>query len=159
MSGRLVATALVAAALLVACGRELSVEPPRIEVAGVVIGAREDAVSARYTLSDGRVWTANKDVYRLLTVGWSGDLLVAGTDTDGQFVATFMRQDGLPADCYVENRPGVEWGDYIEIRGVLWPKAPGFRAGGDVPSRGSAYEGGTRFCFDRDGLIASTVAH
>ncbi len=156
--GRIAATVLLAVALLGACGRELSLMPPTIEIAGIVVGADADSSTVRYTLIDGRAWTANTDVYRLLSSSWAGDLLVAGADAEGRFLATFMRQKGLPADCYVENTTGVEWGDYIEIRGVLWSKAPGFHAGGGVPPRGREYPGGTRFCFGQDGFIFSTVA-
>jgi hypothetical protein len=89
--------------------------------------------------------------------GWSGDLVIIGSDAEGMFVATFMRQDGLPDTCYVENEIGVDRGDHIETRGVLWSKSTTFEPA-DAVGSDARYPAGTRLCFDRDGRIASTIS-
>jgi hypothetical protein len=62
----------------------------------------------------------------------------------------------LPPDCFRENDIGIERGKYIETEGVLWPKAPSFTSPihADI---GSAYPGGTRFCFNDHGLITEVI--
>jgi hypothetical protein len=88
--------------------------------------------------------------------GWDGPLVVLGYDAEGQFVASFMPQGGLPDDCYVENAMGTEWGRYVELRGVLWAKADTFPSDG-IPGYGEQYSTGTRFCFNADGKVGSLV--
>lgn len=97
--------------------------------------------------------------YRQLTShGWGGfGLVIVGEDREGAFVAGFMTQDGLPSDCYVENGEGVERGSYIESSGVLWAKAPSFNSP-IHPALGESYPGGTRFCFNDRGLVATVIA-
>ena len=72
-------------------------------------------------------------------------------------MATFMRQDGLPESCYVENEVGVDRGESVETRGVMWPKSPDFTAA-EVVAPNARYPAGTRFCLDRTGHVISTVA-
>ena len=123
--------------------------PPRIEQTGIVTGLAEGRDFVRYTFRDGSTRKIDPQWYRQLTEnGWGGfGLLVLGDDQHGPFVASFMPQGGLPADCYVGNGPAVERGDYVEMWGVLWEKAPGF-ATSVHPADGSAYTSGTRFCFN-----------
>ena len=149
-----VATGLV---LIVACAPATpSVEPPTITKVGLVEDARF-STTIQYTFADGSTLEVNPSGYR--DVGpqdWSGRLVVLGYDAEGQFVASYLPQGGLPDDCYVENQVGTEWGDYIEIRGVLWSKADAFAAHAQ-PAYGAKYATGTRFCFNTDGEITSTI--
>ncbi|MEP6470035.1 MAG: hypothetical protein ABJC24_09720 [Chloroflexota bacterium] len=97
--------------------------------------------------------------YRPLTPDdWGGfGLVILGDDQAGPFVAAFMAQEGLPSDCYVENGEGIERGSSIESSGVLWAKAPTFNSPVH-PALGESYPGGTRFCFNERGLVASVIA-
>ena len=92
------------------------------------------------TEGDGRVFDVPATV-RPAFRGGGGDLFILGSNDRGSFVALFVRQDGLPADCHLPGigATGIERGGSIEIGGVLWPKAASFRPGQSVPAVGSAY--------------------
>ena len=80
-------------------------------------------------------------------------LLVVGKDIQGPWWAEIGVQDGMPAGCHVMNEAGADWGSFIEIAGVAWPKAIGFASEtGPVPL-GGRYPGGTRFCLDADARV------
>lgn len=130
-------------------------DPPRIELASVVTDVRIFAEHYEFTDAAGTVHAIEIGTYRELGGhGCCGPLLVLGTDDDGPFLASFATQEGLPGDCYVENAPGIDRGSSIEILGVLWRKAPGFRA--TVPI-GTGYPPGTRFCFGEHGLVTRVL--
>jgi hypothetical protein len=132
--------------------------PPSISRVGIVTGLDLGNDFVRYTFDDGSTMQFDPTAYRQLTDdGWGGfGLVVIGFDADGQFVAAFPTQDGLPTDCYVENYEGIERGDYIQMHGVLWKKAPGFDDA-DLPDAGTAYPGGTRFCFNEHGEVSGII--
>jgi len=147
LAGLLMATALAGCGLLASPPPD----PPVIDHVAVptdvLIGQ-----TVQYTFTDGAHLEVDPATYRTLTPhGWGvpGGLVIVGSDTSGLFVAAFSTQEGMPADCYVENAPGRARGAYIETRGVLWAKDP------SVPTRddGSAYGSGTRFCFNERGVI------
>jgi hypothetical protein len=151
---------LIAAFLLQACGLPASATRPptsSIETVGIVTAVRIYQDRVEYRLADGRSWTAAPGTYRTV-MDWGAKLLVVGSDPHGRWLATFGPQDGLPDDCYFTPEPGTDWGDGIAIAGVLWHKAAEFQPAGGVPGIGKDYAGGTRFCLDEDGLVASTIA-
>jgi hypothetical protein len=131
--------------------------PPVIEFVGKPSETRIGATSVTYVLADGGTLEVDVAGYRVLGPhDWSGELVILASDAEGMFVASFLPQEGLPHDCYVDNEVGIDRGSYIEIRGVLWRKAPSFLAAEPVtPDR--RYPAGTRFCFDDSGEITSTV--
>lgn len=133
--------------------------PPVIEFVGIPSESRMSATTVTYVLANGGTLEIDVAGYRVLGPhNWSGELVILGSDAEGMFVASFLPQGGLPDDCYVENEVGIDRGPYIEIRGVLWRKAPSFVAAEPVtPDR--RYPAGTRFCFDESGEITSTIAH
>lgn len=131
--------------------------PPVIEYAGTPADVRIGQ-SVVYVLPDGGTLEIEPAGVRTLgTTDWTGDLVILGSDAEGQFVASFMRQGGLPDSCYVENATGIDRGEYIEVRAVLWRKSPAFAPAVAV-SRDTVYPPGTRFCLDGEGMVASTVA-
>ncbi len=131
--------------------------PPVIEFVGIPSETRIGATAVTYLLSDGGTLEVDLAGYRVLgRGGWSGHLVVLGSDADGLFVAGFMRQQGFPDHCFVENEPGIDRGPHIEIHGILWGKSDDF-APVHAIEPDSAYPGGTRFCFDDSAEIASTV--
>jgi hypothetical protein len=154
-AGRLLLTAVV----LGSCSTQPGAPPPpTIEVVGLIRSVEIHPGFVRYLLEPDRVWDAQDGRYRVLRPGaGGGELLLAGTDLQGSFVATFQTQDGLPSGCYVENAVGIERGAYLEIRGVMWAKEPGFASDPEIPARDAEYPSGTRFCFDAAGRVASAV--
>lgn len=143
------------ACLIAAC--ESTTPPPTIEFAGVPAEIRIGPTAVTYVLADGDTLEVEMAGYRALgPADWSGELVILGSDAEGLFVASFMTQDGLPDDCYVENQVGIDRGSHIESRGVLWRKAPSFEAAEAVlPDH--TYAAGTRFCFDHSGEITSAI--
>ena len=130
-------------------------ERPTIRLAGRVADVEIGEV-VRYRLADGHDEEISPHTHRPLTEhGWSGELIVIGSDSRGPFVAAFATQEGMPPDCYVENARGVDRGRHVEIGGLLWKKVPRFE--GFVPP-GSPYPDGSRFCLDEGGRVASVVA-
>ncbi len=104
-----------------------SATPPVIEFVGVPAEVRLGDAAVTYVLEDGGSLMVDVAGYREVGPhGWSGELIVLGSDADGPFVSSFTRQAGLPDDCYVENEVGVDRGAHIEIRGILWAKGSGF---------------------------------
>ena len=160
-SGRERALAMFGAACLSSCSLAPDLTsppaPPAIEFAGI-----PDEVhlgrTITYVLADGGTLEIEPAGYREIGLaGWSGELVVLGWDAEGAFVAGFMRQAGLPDDCFVESATGLDRGAFIEMRGVLWAKSSRFDAAEPV-APGTAYPSGTRFCFDDEGEITSTIA-
>jgi hypothetical protein len=130
--------------------------PPVIEMAGIVADARSIDATSEYTLDDGRSFTVTRGPDRILGRP-GGGLVVLGHDRDGRFLAGFPTQGGLPDDCYVDNSEGVDRGAFVELYGVLWRKSPAFVAA-QLVRPDHEYPGGTRFCFNADGLVSGTVA-
>jgi hypothetical protein len=97
------------------------------------------------------------DGLRLVTGAVGGELEIIRSDADGPFLAGFTTRDGLPPDCYVDNAQGVNRGQYIELRGILWQKSPTIDDP-EKPGIGQAYPGGTRFCFGAAGAIFAVIA-
>lgn len=132
--------------------------PPTLDVVGLISTVEIHNGFVRYGLADGSNWNFPDGTYRLVGFGGhGGKLLVVGRDSEGQFIATFMTQDGLPTDCYFENATGIERGAYVEMRGILWAKAPGLVSSVPVPPLGWAYPGGTRFCLSDAAQVTATV--
>jgi hypothetical protein len=130
--------------------------PPVIEMVGLVASESVDGGTFHYTLVDGRSFTVSRENVRMFGNAGFG-LVILGSDRDGRFLGGFSPQGGLPADCYVDNSPGVDRGAFVELHGVLWSKSRGF-----VPAQfvlpDYPYPDGTRFCFDVNGHLASTFA-
>lgn len=150
----------LAAAMLVTvngCGQDAgpAPSPPTIQAAGVATDVRLYPDYTRIAFADGTVEEVPA-TYRQIGDPPGFDLVIIGSDGTGPFLASFPNQAGLPADCYRANTTGIERGTHIEIEGVLWAKASSFAAAA-VPERGFAYPGGTRFCFNDLGLIASVI--
>ena len=75
-------------------------------------------------------------------------------------VAVFAHQDGLPEDCHIPGigAVGIERGSFIEIKGVLWRKAAAFRSAQPLPALGEQFDASTRFCFDDQAEVTTTVS-
>lgn len=148
---------VLAAALLVACAGSEGPRPPSptIEAVGLIVEERIYFDRVVYRLESGQTWEGNSGTFRTV-MDWGAELLVAGIDADGRWVATLGHQGGLPDDCYFTPEPGTEWGDGIAIGGVLWKKATQFSAQ-SVPDVGRDYPGGTRFCLDESGQVTSII--
>ena len=93
----------------------------------------------------------------------SRTLFVAGTDTEGTFVALVGSQDGLPDECpFAVRYGGREWVDAIESQGVLWQKAPGFERPGfesevNLPAGGDPYPDNAVLCLDGDARVSRVM--
>lgn len=111
--------------------------------------------SVRYTFADGTVHEVPAG-YRQIGDSPGFGVVIIGSDGNGPFVAAFPTQAGLPPDCFRENAEGIDRGAYIETEGVLWSKAPTFTSP-IHPDVGSAYPGGTRFCFNDHALITEVI--
>ena len=129
--------------------------PPTIQAVGVATDVRIYQDHVRYVFADGSVHEVPLS-YRQFGDGGLGGLVVIGSGSRGNFVASFPTQAGLPTDCYRENAEGIERGAYIQTQGVLWTKASSFTSTVH-PDAGSEYPGGTRFCFNEQGLITTVI--
>ena len=124
-----------------------------ITAIGVITGASQRDWTTTYTLADGREVVVDASAVREVHKGGGETLLVVGKDIQGPWWAEIGVQDGMPAGCHVMNEAGADWGSFIEIAGVVWPKAIGFASEtGPVPL-GGRYPGGTRFCLDADARV------
>lgn len=155
---------LLAVLALAACASAPGIAPPAppvIETTGVTAEIRVAQPDWTFVLEDGRTFMVNEADTRILFAGGLGDPFVLGRDATGRFVAVFSNQDGLPDDCHIippdADNVGIERGAHIEIRGVLWQKANGFVAADGLPALGTAYESGTRFCFDSKARVFATI--
>jgi hypothetical protein len=143
-----------------ACSPQASPPPaPSFEAIGRVAGMTVAWPIHTYVLEDGRTFEVDAEGVRILFEGGGGSPIVVGTQGDARFVAVFVHQDGLPADCWL---PGIgavgrEWGTAVEIDGVLWSKAAGFVADGPIPARGDTYPSSARFCFDAEARVTRVV--
>lgn len=152
------AAVLLLLGALTACGSQAgpAPSPPAVAAVGIATDVQIHADGTRLVFADGSVHEVPSS-YR-----WIGEapglswLVIIGSDGEGNFVASFPLQDGLPPDCYRENAVGIDRGAYIEAEGVLWAKAPDFSASAH-PDTGSAYPAGTRFCFNERGLVSGTI--
>ena len=147
---------LATLALLAACSPP-AVRPSAstIDVVGLIAEARFPAAGVEIRLESGQTWQGQAGTFRQV-MNWGMKLLVVGTDANGVWMATLGPQGGLPADCYFTPERGTEWGDGIDIAGVLWQKAPTFSFA-ETPSVGSDYPIGTRFCMNEKGEVASII--
>ena len=148
---------LVWALLLAACSAPAAIHPPTstIRAVGLIADQRIYSDRIEFRLEGGLTWEGQVGSFRQI-LDWGARLLVVGTDPDGLWIATLGPQQGLPADCNFIPEPGTDWGDGIAIAGVLWQKAPGFSAD-ETPGVGNDYPGGTRFCVNEHGQVASTI--
>ena len=156
---RLSALTLVVVALA-ACSPPASPPPaPSFEAIGRVAAMTVAGPIHTYILEDGRTFEVDAQGVRILFEGGVGSPIVVGTQGDLRFVAVFVHQDGLPADCWLPGigADGREWGTAIEIDGVLWSKGPGFVADGPIPARGDPYPSSARFCFDAQARVTRVV--
>ena len=144
-------------ALLLAACSAAAVRPPTstIDAVGLIADERIYADRVEFRLEGGQSWQGQTGTFRQI-LDWGARLLVVGTDPDGVWIATLGPQDGLPADCNFIPEPGTDWGDGIAIAGVLWEKAPVFSPA-ETPNVGSDYPGGTRFCVNEQGQVASII--
>jgi hypothetical protein len=133
--------------------------PPTIEVAGELETSHESGGSITYFLKDGRQWSKPTADFRVAyDMASDRTLLVAGSDTKGEFVALVGSQPGLPAGCTFALRyDGVDWGDSIESQGLLWRKRPDFSAGQAAPTAGQAYPNATVFCLDAMAQVQAAI--
>lgn len=145
------------AALIAACQATAPLQPPTIVRAGVAASVSTDGSAVHITFVVGPPVTLSLDGLRLVTGGVGGELQIIGSDADGPFLAGFTAQDGLPPDCYVDNAQGINRGQYIELRGILWQKASAIDDP-EKPGVDQAYPGGTRFCFGESGAIFAVIA-
>ncbi len=133
--------------------------PPAIELAGELQTSHESDGSITYFLKDGRQWRKPTDAFRIAyDMASDRTLFVAGSDSNGEFVALVGSQPGLPAGCTFALRyDGVDWGDSIESQGILWKKRLDFTAGQAAPTAGHAYPNATVFCLDSMGHVVAAI--
>jgi hypothetical protein len=151
---------IVLSVLEAACSAQPSPPPaPSFEAVGQLASATVAGAIHTYVLEDGRTFELNSESVDILFEGGPGNPVVAGTQGDQRFAGVFVHQDGLPAGCWLPGigADGIEWGAAIEIDGVLWTKAPGFRAGSTAPRRGDHYASSARFCFDAQARVTGVV--
>jgi hypothetical protein len=131
---------------------------PEIMQIGTVAEIRIADPHRVYVLEDGREIEISTDTTRVLFEGGLGQPLVHGRDIGGDFLAVFTAQGGLPADCHLPGigHTGTDRGAYIEIAGVLWPKASTFHST-EISAIGRPYAGSTRFCFNEQAEVAYAV--
>ena len=153
--------------LVAACAEvELSppprpLSPPTFEAIGILADERVSDLDRTFILTDGRRFDISMLQTRLLfdDGGGIGAPFVLGSDGTGPFVGIFGRQDGLPDGCNIAGigAEGIDRGPFIEIKGVMWRKAPTFDPASAPPSSGTPYQSSTRFCFDDHAQVTSTV--
>lgn len=134
--------------------------PPIFEAVGILADERIADPDRTYALADGRRFQVSMlHTRELFNGGGQGRTFVLGSDATGPFVGIFGRQDGLPEDCNIPGigASGIERDAFIEIKGVLWRKAPTFDQASVPGSAGTAYPPSTRFCFDERARVSSTV--
>lgn len=131
---------------------------PEILQIGTVAEIRIADPQRVYVLDDGRRIEISIATTRVLFEGGLGQPLVHGRDIGGDFLAVFTTQGGLPSDCHLPGigHTGTDQGAYIEIAGVLWPKASTFHSA-EVSAIGRPYAGSTRFCFNEQAEVAYAV--
>jgi hypothetical protein len=155
---RFITFLLLVAVLSWACAAPaITPRPPLIEAAGKVSSVNVSNDTIDYVFTDGRHFNFSTNDRRLLTPTAGGEMAILGVDATGPFAAAYTTQGGLPADCYVDNSAGVDRGPYIELRGVLWQKAPTFEPAQEVGLNGT-YPRATRFCFNEPGQMTRTFA-
>jgi len=133
--------------------------PPTLELAGELQTSHESDGSITYFLKDGRQWGKPTADFRIAyDMASDSTLLVAGSDSEGEFVALVGSQPGLPAGCTFALRyDGVDWGDSIESQGILWRKRSDFTAGQAAPTDGQAYPNATVFCLDAMAQVVAAI--
>jgi hypothetical protein len=134
--------------------------PPTLEVLGTFAGEEIADPDRTYILADGRRLHVSIDTTRVLFDGGGlGQPVVLGSDANGEFVAVFTHQNGVPADCHLPGiaAVGIERGAFIEIKGILWRKSPSFRSPVAVPPNGREFSSSTRFCFNDQAQVASII--
>jgi hypothetical protein len=167
--GRTVAV-IVGTFLLAGCGAvepppsplpSTSLSPPTFEAIGILADERISDPDRTYVLADGRSFDVSMVQTRMLfdDGGGVGQPFIKGRDETGPFVGIFGLQDGLPDGCYIPGigARGIDRGIYIEIKGVLWRKAPSFDPASAPGSNGTPYPSSTRFCFDDQARVTATV--
>jgi len=146
--------------------------PYEPEVAGVVVSTEwvELNVVSRYVLEDGTFVDARILDKAETTIVYQagqtiGDLLLAGSTTDGRWLAFLAPANGsLPSDCYAVHGYATDEGDWIQTDiGLRLRKAPDFDPGllpavpgGYTPTShpGLRYDAvGQTLCVNGDGLV------
>jgi len=129
---------------------------PSIDTVGQLVGLREYGDRVVYQLDDGRV-EREKGYFRVAYDLTAGDtLVVAGSDGLGAFVALIGRPDGAPTGCeHVMRYGGREWGSAIESQGILWQKAPAFKADVPIPRVGEQYPASALLCLNDQARVVS----
>lgn len=129
----------------------------RILHATVITDERAVDQRSTYDLADGRTVEVDRATQRVV-FSWGGSplMLVEGADAAGPWWAIVGHQDGMPADCFVMNERGFDYGDAVAIAGVRWPKAPGFQPAA-TPAFAQPYPHGARFCLDSHAQVTSLV--
>lgn len=131
-----------------------------VDVVGVVASVDAGGDWIRYRLADGRVWERTTGAFRVVyDRGGPGGLLVVGHDGRGWYVVVAGSQEGLPAECrWAIGNGGREWGDAVEIEGLLWPRSAAFSTTvGTAPIAGT-YPTAVRFCLNERGQLSTAVS-
>jgi hypothetical protein len=150
------------AAFMTACTAATSsapAGPPELLAIGRLAKVDIAEPQRRYFLTDGRIIDISTMTTRIVFAGGGpGEPIVHGRDAQGDFIAIFATQAGLPPDCHLPGigATGVDRGDYVEIAGILWRKAIGFEAS-EATGSGQAYPPSTRFCFNDQAELTSTL--
>ena len=138
-----------------------SLSPPIFEAIGILADERISDPDRTYVLADGRSFEVSMVHTRLLfdDGGGIGQPFIKGWDETGPFVGIFGLQDGLPDGCNIAGigARGIDRGIFIEIKGVLWRKAPSFDPASAPRSSGTPYPSSTRFCFDDHARVTAIV--
>jgi len=159
---RLPVAIVLAVSLLGGCTSDPAPSPPgapTIQAIGILVEEHIADPNRTYILADGRTFEVSIETTRVLFEGGLGQPFVLGTDASGPFVGVFSHQDGLPEDCHLAGTgpDAIERGAFIEIKGVLWRKAPSFVPSTDLPAVGTRYDGSNRFCFNDQSEVAYIV--
>lgn len=153
---------LAVATLVVACGEAKPAQrpsPPALEAVGVVVDELYFDDRTVFKLVDGTVWERRNDQFRFrYQYSARSTLFVSGTDAEGTYVYLIGGSRDIPAECrHAIGWGGREWGDGIEVEGLLWMKAPAFSTSVDPVPVGIEYPTTIRFCLDDRARVIAAV--
>jgi hypothetical protein len=158
---RLMAMGILLPLVLAGCGAAQTPNRkpafPHVDDIGILWNVEERTDTITYVLSDGRRLERRKDAYRVAYDLASGaTLVVSGTDERGPFIALVGSPDGAPADCeHMLRYGGRDWGDALEVSGILWRKAPTFKSLVLIVTLGSSYPEDTIGCLNEDAQVVT----